>query len=316
MTTATPGLAQRAVHAAHAHRAADPDGFHRRHDNPEEWNRWVRRARVARTVATALQVPTDAVLVTDDPHRTYPTRTGDVPGDLITTTDPATGHTWRFIPDHTTPGQAWLLLDTCPRCSAEVPVTRIATLADLGDHLDPDTRSARDIGDAADHQPDCTGTGSTEPSSEGAPPCTRDPDPEPADHHRRTPADPHDTPTRHPGRTATTAHTPADIEISPRRFTENGCQVTAIVVDPAGTRTLYGTVTRKGAFVGSYYRADRVRRSSWRIVTALGLPLTLDRHPVDLPSEGAAVHVLTTVLTARDSYEAEQRLREALRLPR
>ncbi|MFT7837740.1 hypothetical protein Q5530_16520 [Saccharothrix sp. BKS2] len=171
MTTTTPGLAQRAVHAAHAHRAADPDGFHHRHDNPEEWNRWARRARVAHTVATALQVPTDAVLVTDDPHRTYPTRTGDVPGDLITVTDPTTGSAWRFIPDHTTPGQAWLLLDTCPDCTAEVPVTPVATLADLGDHLDPDhdTQPARDIGDAADHQPNCTRTARTEPSPAAAP---------------------------------------------------------------------------------------------------------------------------------------------------
>jgi hypothetical protein len=138
MTTTTPGLAERAVRAARAHRAADPDGFHHRHDNPEAWNRWARRARVARTVAAALQVPVDAVLVTDDPHRTYPTRTGEVPGDLITVTDLPTGHAWRFIPDHTTPGQAWLLLDHCLGCSAEVPVARVATLADLGDHLDPD----------------------------------------------------------------------------------------------------------------------------------------------------------------------------------
>ncbi|MDU0295100.1 hypothetical protein, partial [Saccharothrix longispora] len=116
MTTTTPGLAERAARAARAHRTADPDGFHRRHDNPEAWNRWARRARVARTVAAALQVPVDAVLVTDDPHRTYPTRSGDVPGDLITVTDPATGSAWRFVPDHTTPGQAWLLLASCPGC--------------------------------------------------------------------------------------------------------------------------------------------------------------------------------------------------------
>lgn len=38
MTTTTPGLAERAVYAAHAHRAVDPDGLHRRHDNPEAWN--------------------------------------------------------------------------------------------------------------------------------------------------------------------------------------------------------------------------------------------------------------------------------------
>ncbi|WP_245931710.1 hypothetical protein V5P93_002346 [Actinokineospora auranticolor] len=79
----------------------------------------------------------DAVLVTDDPHRTYPTRTGPVPGDLITVTDPLTAHPWRFIPDNATPGQSWWLLDRCPGCATEVPVARVATLADLGDHLDP-----------------------------------------------------------------------------------------------------------------------------------------------------------------------------------
>ena len=44
-----------------------------------------------------------SVLVTDDPHRAYRTRTGPVHGDLITLTDPATGRAWRFIPDFTTP---------------------------------------------------------------------------------------------------------------------------------------------------------------------------------------------------------------------
>ena len=52
----TVGLAGRAVHTARAHRAADPDGFHRRHDTPDEWNRWARRARVTRTFTAALQI--------------------------------------------------------------------------------------------------------------------------------------------------------------------------------------------------------------------------------------------------------------------
>ncbi|MEV6602761.1 hypothetical protein [Kutzneria sp. NPDC051319] len=151
MNTTAPGLvglADHAVRAARAHRAADPDGFHRRHHNPEAWNRWARRARVARTIATALQLPVDAVLVTDDPHRIYHTPTGPVPGDLITVTDPLAGRAWRFIPDHATPGDGWLLLDCCPDCAAEIPATRIATLADLGEHLDTDgiepTDEARD----------------------------------------------------------------------------------------------------------------------------------------------------------------------------
>ncbi|EHR48363.1 hypothetical protein SacmaDRAFT_0047 [Saccharomonospora marina XMU15] len=161
MTTAPPGLtsglAERAVHAARAHRAADPDGFRRRHDNPDRWNRWARRARVARTIAAALQVGVDGVLVTDDPHRQYRTRTGPVPGDLITVTDPVTGRAWRFIPDFTTPGDGWLLLDRCPDCENEVPVTRVATLADLGEYLDPDGDSpiADEARDESIHQPGC-----------------------------------------------------------------------------------------------------------------------------------------------------------------
>lgn len=165
MTTTTPpdlaaGLAARAVHTAGAYRAADPHGFHHRHDNPEAWNRWARRARVARTIAAALTVPVGSVLVTDDPHRTYRTRTGPVPGDLITSTDPATGRAWRFIPDITTPGEGWLLLDRCPGCEAEVPLTRLACLVDLGDYLDPESdlriadqaRDASRGGLAAEHR--------------------------------------------------------------------------------------------------------------------------------------------------------------------
>jgi hypothetical protein len=162
MTTTAPweltvGLAARAVHTARAHRAADPDGFGRRHEDPEAWNRWARRARVTRAITAALQVPTDIVLVTDDPHRTYRTRTGEVPGDLITITDPSTRRAWRFIPDFTTPGDGWLLLDGCPDCAAEIPLTRIATLADLGEHLAPDRdlHVADDARDPALHQPGC-----------------------------------------------------------------------------------------------------------------------------------------------------------------
>lgn len=69
------------------------------------------------------------------------------------------------------------------------------------------------------------------------------------------------------------------------------------------------------ALVGSYYCADRVRQSDWHIVTALGIPLTLDGQPVNPVSEGAAVIVLTTILTSRDSFEAEQRLRDATHPP-
>ena len=158
------GVADHAVRAARAHRAANPDGFDHRHDTPQAWHRWARRARVARTLATALNLPVDRVLVTDDPHRTYPARTGPVPGDLITVTDPGTATLWRFIPDDTTPGEAWLLLGRCPRCATEFPVARIATLADLGDHLDLDTPPVWPVPDTTDHHPDsgCTGRAPTD----------------------------------------------------------------------------------------------------------------------------------------------------------
>lgn len=114
-----------------------------------------------------------------------------------------------------------------------------------------------------------------------------------------------------------TPHDGPEIETVTRRFTENGCEVIAIVDDPGDARqTLYGTVTRHGTLVGSYYCADRAGQTDWRIVTALGLPLTHDRHPVRLDAESAAVRVLTTVLTARDSFEAEQRFLEFIRAPR
>ncbi|MGW4115261.1 hypothetical protein ACWEFJ_30675 [Actinosynnema sp. NPDC004786] len=113
-----------------------------------------------------------------------------------------------------------------------------------------------------------------------------------------------------------TPHDAPEIEIVTRRFTDNGCEVTAIVADPADAQqTLYGTVTRDGRLVGSYYCADRARQSDWRIVTALGLPLTHDRHVVRLDSESHAVQLLTTVLTARDSFEAEQRFLTFIRTP-
>lgn len=118
------GLRQHAPQAARAYRATDSDGFDRRHDDPAEWNRWARRACVARDIAAALDVPPGRVTVTDDPARSYRTRTGPVLGDLITVTDPATGHPWRFMPDITAPGQSWLLIDNCPDCDGPVPVTR------------------------------------------------------------------------------------------------------------------------------------------------------------------------------------------------
>jgi len=180
MSTGTPpgiiGLAGRAVRVAHAHRAADRDGFLCRNNSAEQWNRWARRARVARTIATALQVHVDSVIVTDDPQREYSTRDGTVPGDLITVTEHLTGRLWRFVPDNTTPGTAWLLLDLCPGCGAEIPVAHVAGLADLGDHLDPgsDLSPIAEARDDSLHAPGCTFAPSIEEPF-GAPRSTQPP---------------------------------------------------------------------------------------------------------------------------------------------
>lgn len=153
------GLAARAVRVARAHRTADRDGFLRRNNSAEQWNKWARRARVTRTIAVALQVHVDSVIVTDDPQREYHTRDGTVPGDLITVTEHLTGRLWRFIPDNSTPGIAWLLLDSCPGCGAEIPIANVAGLADLGDYLDRGTEPLSPIAESRDdslHAPGCT----------------------------------------------------------------------------------------------------------------------------------------------------------------
>lgn len=147
------GLAERAVRAARDLRTT-PE-FARRHDTPDRWNRWARRARVARTIAAALQVPAHSVTVTDDPHRRYRTRNGDVPGDLITVTDTATARRWRLITDFTSPGESWLILDSCPGCGTEIPAARIACLADLGDYLDPISDHPSADVDGVLHEPGC-----------------------------------------------------------------------------------------------------------------------------------------------------------------
>ncbi|MEV6712703.1 hypothetical protein AB0M48_11745 [Lentzea sp. NPDC051208] len=113
-----------------------------------------------------------------------------------------------------------------------------------------------------------------------------------------------------------TAPNPPEVDIVARSFTENGCTVTAIIYEPADAQQiLYGTVTRDGVLVGSYYCADRIRQQDWRIVTADGHDLTLDGNPVRPLDEGSAVIVLTTILTAPKD-EIDQRLRDATRSPR
>lgn len=127
-------LIARARGAARAHRAADPYAFDHRYDRPDIWTR---RARTARDIAAALQVPLAAVSVTDDPHHAYGFG-HRVPGDRITVID--ADAVLRFIPDiGAQQGDRWVLLDECPECGApDVPMVPVTGLADLGEWLDPD----------------------------------------------------------------------------------------------------------------------------------------------------------------------------------
>ncbi|HJT04915.1 MAG TPA: hypothetical protein VJ757_15005 [Pseudonocardiaceae bacterium] len=127
---ALAGSAARAVRAARRARNAGPDGFPERH---RDWHTWQQRARLARTLANTLGVPVEQVSVINDPNRVY----GAVPGDLLIVTDPRPDDEWRFVPDLRAT-ETFLLLDDCPACGATVPITRVATLADLGAYLDTD----------------------------------------------------------------------------------------------------------------------------------------------------------------------------------
>ncbi|MDX3663680.1 hypothetical protein PV646_40905 [Streptomyces sp. ID05-26A] len=83
-------------------------------------------------------------------------------------------------------------------------------------------------------------------------------------------------------------------EIVIRTFQDNGCVVTSVVADPADAQqVLYGTVTRDGILIGSYYCADRVRQSGWRVVDANGEHIAIDGQPVELSHDGDAVYLLT-----------------------
>ena len=157
MTTTPHGLADRAIAEARHLRTTDPARFAARHN---DWPQWTRRADLARTIAWTLGIRTADVMVTDDPDRHYGL-SHQQPGDLITVTDPVTAHVVRFVPDFTAQGNRWLLIDECPGCGGTVPMARVATVADLGDYLDPDNDTRFDhlplehFGDPA-HRTDCS----------------------------------------------------------------------------------------------------------------------------------------------------------------
>ncbi len=142
MTTTTPtdapaSLTARAITTARRHRDTAPREFADRHTFRLQWDR---RAITAAHIAAALDVGIDTVIVRDDPDRHHGIGTHTTPGDLIEVTNE--GSSWYFIQDLTgfDPLWGWLLLGPCPHCEApRVPVARVAGLADLGAHLDPES---------------------------------------------------------------------------------------------------------------------------------------------------------------------------------
>lgn len=88
-----------------------------------------------------------------------------------------------------------------------------------------------------------------------------------------------------------TAH--AHFETVVRRSRENDFEVISVVVDPADAQQiLYGTVTRDGVLVGSYYCTDQFRQSGWRVLGPDGTHLVFGDEPVELTCDGDAVFLL------------------------
>ena len=72
-------------------------------------------------------------------------------------------------------------------------------------------------------------------------------------------------------------------EIVVRRYRENGCDITAVIEDPADAqRTVYATVTRAGVLRGSYHPADPIRQERWHVVRPDGDPTPVESEPAAL----------------------------------
>jgi len=132
-------LTDRARRAADQARRADPDGFDNRFADPGAWKT---RARYALALAVLLGIDPADVTVRDDPVRRYGARY-PVPllhaADATVSGEPSgsTAEGWWFIPE-TGDRESFLALGACPSCGSQVPVARIASLADLGDLLGRD----------------------------------------------------------------------------------------------------------------------------------------------------------------------------------
>ncbi|WP_394617363.1 hypothetical protein JNUCC0626_48535 [Lentzea sp. JNUCC 0626] len=159
--TTTPNsrrdLVERAIAESRHRKALGEDRFD---FDRENLPRKVHRSFTIGRIADQLLVNRVSVAVTDDPDRRYGISRPE-PGDLITITDPGTPLVLRFVPDFTALDRRWLLLDECPDCGGVVPMARVARLADLGDHLDPDKDALLDelpaeyYGDPA-HRKNCS----------------------------------------------------------------------------------------------------------------------------------------------------------------
>jgi hypothetical protein len=100
------------------------------------------------------------------------------------------------------------------------------------------------------------------------------------------------------------------VETVVRNVHENGCRVTSVIADPADAQQiLYGTVSRDGVLIGSYYCTDQARQSGWRVVTANGEHLTYNGTAVSFADHGDALYLLTALIPGDDSDEVQRHIR-------
>lgn len=100
------------------------------------------------------------------------------------------------------------------------------------------------------------------------------------------------------------------VETVVRNFHENGCQVTSVIADPADAQqVLYGTVSRDGVLIGSYYCTDQARQSGWRVVIANGDHLTYNGTAVSFADHGDALYLLTVLVSGDDPDEVQRHIR-------
>jgi len=141
-------IADRATRALDLARTADPD--HASREDNGDIRRF--RAQLARNLAATLGVDAGLVVATADPNRVY----GGRPGHLLTVTDDET--VYRFVPASVNWDNAFCLLGPCPACGADVPVSEVAQLADLGHYLvaGPSPAHLDDHRSDRNHLPTCT----------------------------------------------------------------------------------------------------------------------------------------------------------------